>query len=175
MAIWLTMPTHEMLDTLRARLTEKSDAYPSAADIPQVTLTLRGRKLVMEVEIHTATRTAVPLPGRLPAWSPVTVTVDGQPESSLRRGDGYLWIVLPAGVHRVTVAGLLVDLTEWQWTYQLRPRRVTIDAPGWQVSGVRPGGVPEAQVFFNRVRQAGASEASCQSGNRGPVKASRFR
>jgi len=154
------LPNKEMLDTLRARLTEQSDAYPNAADIPQVTLTLRERKLTMDVEIHTAIRTAVPLPGRLPAWSPVTVTLDGQPEPSLRRGDGYLWIVLPAGVHRVNIEGLLVNLTEWQWTYQLRPRRVTIDAPGWQVSGVRPGGVPEAQVFFSRVRQAGAGEAS---------------
>lgn len=154
------LPDKAMLDTLRARLTEHSDAYPTAADIPQVALTLRERKLTMEVDVHTATRTAVPLPGRLPAWSPLTVTVDGQPEASLRRGDGYLWLVLPAGVHRVTIEGLLADLTEWQWTYQLRPRRVTIDAPGWQVSGVRPGGVPEAQVFFSRVRQAGAGEAS---------------
>ena len=154
------LPEKEMLDTLRARLTEKSDAYPNAADIPQVALTLREGKLTLEVEIHTAIRTAVPLPGRLPEWSPLTVKVDGQPESTLRRSDGYLWIVLPAGVHRVSVEGLLTNLSEWQWTYQLRPRRVTIDAPGWQVSGVRPGGIPEAQVFFSHVRQAGAGEAS---------------
>jgi hypothetical protein len=102
----------------------------------------------------------VPLPGRLPAWSPVTVKVDGQPEATLRRADGFLWVVLPAGVHRVSVEGLLADLTEWQWTWQLRPRRVTIDAPGWQVSGVKPGGLPEAQVFFTRVRKATAGEAS---------------
>jgi len=154
------LPNKEMLDTLRARLTEKSDAYPTAADIPQVALTLWDRKLAVEVEIHTATRTAVPLPGRLPGWSPVTVKVDGQPEATLRRDDGYLWVVLPAGVHRVSVEGVLADLTEWQWTYQLRPRRVTIDAPGWQINGVKPGGVPEAQVFFSRVRQTTAGEAS---------------
>ena len=154
------LPNKEMLDTLRARLTEKSDAYPTAADIPQVALTLWDRKLSMEVEIHTATRTAVPLPGRLPGWSPVTVKVDGQPEATVRRDDGYLWVVLPAGVHRVTVEGLLADVTEWQWTYQLRPRRVSIDAPGWQINGVKPGGLPEAQVFFSRVRQTTAGEAS---------------
>jgi len=78
----------------------------------------------------------------------------------VRRTDGYLWVVLAAGVHRVTVEGLLADLTEWQWTYQLRPRRVTIDAPGWQITGVKPGGLPEAQVFFSRVRQTTAGEAS---------------
>ena len=36
----------------------------------------------------------MPLPGRLPAWSPVSVLVDGKPEAALRRDDGYLWVVL---------------------------------------------------------------------------------
>jgi hypothetical protein len=88
------------------------------------------------------------------------VTVDGRPEATLRRGDGFLWTVLPAGVHHVKVEGLLADLTEWQWTWQLRPRRVTIDAPGWQVGGVKPGGIPEAQVFFTRIRKSTGGEAS---------------
>ncbi|RPJ35678.1 MAG: hypothetical protein EHM17_01430 [Verrucomicrobiaceae bacterium] len=169
---WLTappaqaqFPEKEMLDSLRQRLTETSDAYPTAADIPHVALSLHDRKLVMEAEIHTATRTAVPLPGRLPAWSPVAVSVDGQPEATLRRADGFLWIVLPAGVHRVKVEGLLADLTEWQWTWQLRPRRVTIDAPGWQVGGVKPGGIPEAQVFFTRSRKSTGGGASYDQPN----------
>lgn len=154
------LPDKEMLETLRARLTEASDAYPTAADIPHVGLTLRDRKITMDVEIHTATRTAVPLPGRLPEWSPVSVKVNGGSESTVCRDDGFLWIVLPAGVHHVMIEGLLADLTEWQWTYRLRPRRVTIDAPGWQVGGVRPGGIPEGQVFFTRIRKTTADEAS---------------
>lgn len=154
------MPRDEMLESLRARLLEKSDAYPTAADIPGVALTLRDGILTMEVEIHTATRTAVPLPGRLPTWSPVAVKVDGQAGATMRRDNGYLWLTLPAGVHRVNVEGTLANLTEWQWTYQLRPRHVTIDAPGWQVSGVRPGGIPEAQVFFTRVQKATAGVAN---------------
>ncbi len=154
------LPDKEMLETLRARLTETSDAYPTAADIPHVALALRDRKITMDVEVHTAIRTAVPLPGRLPEWSPVSVKVDGVSEATVRRDDGFLWVVLPAGVHHVKIDGLLADLTEWQWTYRLRPRRVTIDAPGWQVGGVRPGGIPEAQVFFTRIRKTTADEAS---------------
>jgi hypothetical protein len=158
-------PEKEMLESMRQRLTETSDAYPTAADIPHVALTLRDRELIMDVEIHTATRTAVPLPGKLPAWSPVSVTVNDRPEATLRRADGFLWLVLPAGVHQVKTRGLLADLTEWQWTWQLRPRRVTIEAPGWQVSGVKPGGIPEAQVFFNRIRKSTGGEASYDQPN----------
>jgi hypothetical protein len=114
----------------------------------------------MDSEIHTAIPTAVPLPGRLPAWSPVSVTIDGKPGAALRREDGYLWVYLPAGVHRVTVQGQLSELTEWEWTFLLRPHRVLIDAPGWSISGVKPNGVPDQQVFFVMQQQAAVGEAT---------------
>lgn len=154
------LPDKETLETLRARLLEKPDAYPTAADIPLVSLALQDRKITLEAEVHAAILTAVPLPGRLPAWSPLRVNVDGQPEAVVRRDDGFLWVVLPAGVHRVRVEGTLLDLTEWEWSFRLKPRRVTVDAAGWNVSGLRPDGTPEAQVFFSRKQQAGAGEAS---------------
>ncbi len=34
----------------------------------------------MDAEIHTALQVAVPLPGKLPDWSPLSVLVDGKPE-----------------------------------------------------------------------------------------------
>lgn len=154
-------PDQEMLNTLRDRLLEKSDAFPNAADISSVTLTLTGRKLVMDAEIHVAARCAVPLPGRLPTWSPIGVQVAGRPEpAALRRDDGYLWLVLPEGVHRVRVEGLLSDATEWEWTFLLKPHRVTINAPDWTFSGVKPDGVPEQQVFFALKQKATSGQAS---------------
>lgn len=153
-------PEQGLLDTLRSRLLKTSDAFPNAAAIPSVTLSLQGRKLVMEVEVHTGTQCAVPLPGRLPVWSPISVQIDGKPETSLRRNDGYLWLVLPQGVHRVRVEGLLSDATEWEWTFLLRPYRVSIEAPDWTHSGVKPDGVPEQQVFFALKQKASAGQAS---------------
>ena len=118
-----------MLENLRKRLLETSDAFPTAADLPLVSLSLNERKLTIDAEIHTATKTAVPLPGRLPAWAPVSVVVNDKPEAALRRDDGYLWIVLPEGVHRVRVEGMLTNVTEWEWTFLLKPRQVRIEAP----------------------------------------------
>ncbi len=154
------VPDAATLEKLRARLLAPDDAYPNAAEIPSVTLQLRERRIVIDAEIHAAIRTAVPLPGRLPAWSPVTVLVDNRPDAALRRDDGYLWIVLPAGVHRVRVEGTLADLTEWEWTFLLKPRQVKIDAPDWTFSGVRPDGVPEQQVFFALKQKAAAGQAT---------------
>ena len=86
--------------------------------------------------------------------------VDDKPEPALRRDDGYLWLVLEAGVHRVRVAGSLANVTEWEWTFLLKPRQVKIDAPGWTFSGVKPDGVPEQQVFFTLKQKAAAGAAS---------------
>ena len=154
------IPNQPTLDMLRARLLEVSDAFPHAADIPYVALTLNDRRVTIDAEIHTAIHAAAPLPGRLPAWSPLTVLVDGKPEPALRREDGYLWIVLPAGVHHVRVEGLLTNVTEWEWTFLLKPHQVKIEAPGWAFSGVRPGGLPEQQVFFALKQRTTAGQAS---------------
>jgi hypothetical protein len=86
--------------------------------------------------------------------------VDGNAGAPLSRRDGYLWVVLDPGVHRVDIEGLLPGATEWAWTFQLKPKRVTIDAPGWNVTGVRRNGIPEPQVFFARQRELTAKEAA---------------
>jgi len=143
-------PDSALLDTLRARLLIPDDAFPNAAEIASASLSINGNKIVIEADIQCALRTAVPLPGTLSAWSPLSVSVNGKPESVLRREDGNLWIALPEGVHRVRIEGLLPDVTEWQWTFLLKPRLVTVDAPDWNVTGVRPNGVPEQQIFLAR-------------------------
>lgn len=158
-------PDENLLNALRDRLTEVDDAYPTAADISFVALTLTDRNLSMDAEIQCAIRCAVPLPGRLPAWSPLNITVDGKPESVLRRDDGYLLIVLPPGVHRVRVDGILPDVTEWEWTFLLKPRAVTIDAPAWTFTGVRPSGIPDQQVFFTRKQKTAGAEATYERQN----------
>ncbi len=143
-----------MLEQLRERLLEPSDAFPGAAQIPQVDLVLKGNRITMTAEIHAAVEVAVPLPGRLPDWSPLSISIDGDAAELACRRDGYLWVVVPQGVHQVVVDSLLSRSSEWEWTFLLPPRTVSIDAPEWTVTGVQKNGIPEAQVFFARQRQA---------------------
>lgn len=153
-------PEQRLLDKLRERLTEPSDAFPRAAEIAGATVKLGERRVTLELEIHVAARCAVPLPGKLPAWSPVGVQVDGKAEAALRRQDGFLWVVLTEGIHQVRVEGLVGDAAEWEWSYQLRPRRVKIDAADWTWSGLRPDGSVEAQVLFTRKQKAAPTAAA---------------
>jgi hypothetical protein len=150
-------PSETMIETLRKRLLEAPPAFPAAADISFASLRLDGRRVIVECEIAAAVQTSVPLPLRLPAWSPVSISLDGSPATALRRAEDSLWIVVPEGVHRVQIEGFLPDTAEWEWSFALRPRRVKIDAPGWNVSGVRANGVPENQILFTKIEK-GAPE-----------------
>ncbi len=82
-------------------------------DISRAALKIGGRNLTLDLEVHAGIETAIPVPGKFPEWSPLSVTIDGKAETALRRDDGYLWVLLPAGVHRVQVAGMLPEVTEW--------------------------------------------------------------
>jgi hypothetical protein len=153
------LPDQNLLDALRQRLLETSDAFPNAAEIPSVDLTIQQNSLEMKTQIHAAAEVAVPLPGKLPAWSPISITMDDDSEVIASRRDGYLWIVVPKGVHEVVVKGLLSDKADWEWTFLLKPKYVTIDAPGWKTTGVSAAGVPDRQVFFAQEQQSTDDEA----------------
>ena len=153
------MPDQEMINTLRKRLLERSDAYPHAADIPSIVVKLDDRRIIIDAEVHAAIRTAVPLPGHFPGWTPTSVLVEEEPQAPARRDDNYLWVVVPQGVHKVHIEGVLADAEEWQLTFALKPRQITIDAPDWNVSGVGPDGVPEEQIFFVRKSRSATGEA----------------
>ncbi len=142
-------PDENLLKELRSRLLEAPDAFPRAAEIPSVELRIDGNRVSMKAEVHTAARTAVPLPGQLTQWYPLKVMVNGQANELVCRRDGYLWIVLNEGVHEVTVETLLTDASSWEWRYLLRPRYVAIDAPGWAIKGLQHG-KPESQILFTR-------------------------
>ena len=160
------IPDPDLLHTLRERLLEPADGYPRAAEIPAVDLTVDEGKIAMKAVVHAVIDVAVPLPGRLPSWSPLTVRIDDAQDALVcRKGDGYLWVMVPKGVHEVTVEGLLAETAEWEWSFLLPPRRVSIDAPGWNVTGVRPNGIPEGQVFFSRREQTSEGEATYDQKN----------
>ncbi len=159
------IPATEMLETLRTRLLEPSDAFPTAANIASLDLSLQDGKLQMQLEVHAALEVAIPLPGKLPIWSPTSVRLAKAGATEFRsavvgrREDGHLWMVVPAGVHQVRIEGRLPDTNEWVLAFPLPPKRVTVVSPQWQVVGLSPSGVPENQLFFSRFEKSGDDEA----------------
>jgi len=143
-------PPPELLDQLRSQLLQPDAAFPHAAEIPAASLTISGERVRVEAQVHAAAECGLPVPGRLPAWSPLSVKIDGERATICRRTDGYLWVWLPAGVHSLVVEGLIPDAQEWVWNCHLMPRKMTIDAADWNVRGLRADGRPEGPLFFSR-------------------------
>jgi len=163
------IPEGELLETLRTRLLKPSDAFPGAAEIPSVELSLQGNRLSQLVEVHAAAECVIPLPGKLPEWSPIRVTLDDKEEVSVVRRNDYLWVLVPAGTHKVVVEGYLASESDWVWTFLLKPKYVSINAPSWQVTGVSPEGIPEPQVFFVREEPATSDGGSYTQTNYQPL------
>lgn len=162
------VPDEKTLSQLRDRVAAEPAEINQLAEIPEVDLRLDGRNLSMDVIIHVAQKTAVPLPGKLPAWAPISVKVDGLEDVPVSRVNNYLWVVLDAGTHRVTVNGL-VPAGDWEWSFLLKPQYVDIQAPGWALTGVKPNGIPEAQVFFVEQNRSEDAEAAYDRKDFNPI------
>ncbi|MEZ6097208.1 MAG: hypothetical protein R3C03_23795 [Pirellulaceae bacterium] len=143
-------PDATILKELRQRLTDSPDTFAGNVSIPNTNLLLEGSILTTTLEIHAAARIAVPLPGSIDANSPVSVQLNGNNEVALCRRDGYIWIVLEAGVHTVQIKSQLKATDEWEWTFLLPPQRLEVAAEGWTIKGVNRDGVPENRVLFTR-------------------------
>lgn len=163
------LPDPTLLNTLRERLTEVPDAFPNAAEISTVGLKLEENRVEIRCQVHAAVDVAVPLPGKFPEWSPLSVTLDGSDDVLVTRRDGFLWVLVPQGVHDVVSSGLLADSGNWEWTFLLKPKRVDISAPGWNISGVNPEGVPDQQVFFVKEQPVSDDRAAYDQTDFNPI------
>lgn len=147
-------PDQALLDELRERLTRPTDAFPGAVSLEAAALTLDEQTFTLDLTLHAAARSAAPTPVALGIMAPGEATLDGAPATVLRR-EGALWVLLPdAGIHHLKIAGRIRAETDWEWGFgALKPRRLTVAATGWTVSGLRPDGGAEDQVLFAKARR----------------------
>jgi hypothetical protein len=134
------IPTPELLQELKQRMQPPPACGESCVQVPRLELAVSAGELRMEAEVHAAERAAYQLPGPVARWAPATIEVDGRAASALLLGDdGYLHVRLEPGRHRVRARGLVVgrQLTLDPGT---PARWVSVDAPGWDVSGLSESG-----------------------------------
>lgn len=151
-------PNQELLEELKRRLVERSDVFPGSADLSKADLKLDGNSFTLSLSYHAAGRCSVPVPVTFSALVPEDVVFGTKQKATVVRSDKQLWVLLPsAGIHELTITGRIRDLTEWEWSFPLKPRQVGVTAEGWTVSGLRPDGTAEDQVLFTRVRREEAA------------------
>ncbi|HQZ28253.1 MAG TPA: hypothetical protein PK648_08900 [Verrucomicrobiales bacterium] len=148
-------PNKELLEELRDRLVEDSDAFPGAADIAEASFSLAEEGFTLSLEYHAAARTAVPVPLPKNVCIPSQIQFEDGSDATVLRQENQLWALLPGeGIHRLIVKGRLRAPSDWEWGFSLKPRRISVEAPGWNVSGIRSDGSTEDQLLFSRAQPA---------------------
>ncbi len=150
------VPPPEILGELKTRLLEAPDCAPQCASSPRLFLEATPSALRMELSIHAAARTAVPLPGSAAQWVPEQVLLDGRPTSALRRTpEGLLLLALEPGAHVVLLAGPLPARDTVQLALPLKSHRVEAKLEGWTLDGLHEDGLADDDLQLSR--QAGAA------------------
>jgi hypothetical protein len=145
-------PSPELLLQLQERLLEKPDCLPECADSPKIELVVKSDVLQILFTVHAEIKTAVPLPGpSAELWQPKQVLLDSVPAMGLARDkEGLLWILVPKGIHTITLIGKTPLENSFQVLLPLKSHRGTIKSKGWTVQGVDKNGFLDESIKLTR-------------------------
>ncbi|MFZ6750697.1 hypothetical protein [Undibacterium sp. Ren11W] len=153
-------PSTEQLDELREKLTRPADCLPECVDISRLSLQLSGTSLRLSLEVDAAIDSALPLPGGAKHWLPHEARVDGKIAYVQKDAQGGLWLLAAAGKHRVELIGELSNRDTLQLPLPRKPRRVDINADGWDVAGISDdNGAADTLQLSRRVKAGSIGEA----------------
>ncbi|MEA3437970.1 MAG: hypothetical protein U9R43_16020 [Thermodesulfobacteriota bacterium] len=153
-------PSPELLQQLQERLLEKPDCLPECADSPKIELVVKSDSLKIRFTVHAAVKTAVPLPGPSAAsWQPMQVLLDSVPATGLARDkEGLLWILVPKGIHTISLIGKTPSENSFQVLLPLKPHIGTIKSKGWDVQGVDTNGLLDESIKLTRQEEKSSKQ-----------------
>ncbi|AEX99830.1 hypothetical protein GU3_00370 [Oceanimonas sp. GK1] len=144
-------PSPELLAELKARLLAPPACLPECALTSRMVLAATPDQLILELDVHTQTAMAVPLPAQRAQWLPERVLLNGAPADGLwRDAGGLLYLPLPQGIHRITLSGPLPTQTSLQLPLPLLPKQLEARLTGWRLQGLNEDGVPEGRLQLSR-------------------------
>ena len=159
-------PNEIMLQTLQQRLLKKADCLPDCAQIEAMRLELADQELRIYLQIHTAEKVAVPLPGNSEQWRAEQVLLENKAAQSLYRDKaGAMWIGLEKGINHVILQGRLPKQPQLQLSLPLPPKYVEWKGEGWMVEGIRENHIPAQQIQLVRKQVKQITKAAVASGD----------
>ncbi len=143
------IPTPELLNELRTRLTAAPDCAPNCVDVSDAQITVEQNRLTITMTVHALFDSALPLPGRRDEWMANTVLRDGQ-AAALHQLNEQWQLALSKGVHRVQLSGLLPLRNRISVQFPAMPRYVVVNAKGWEVMGLEGNRLPSGALDLLR-------------------------
>jgi hypothetical protein len=149
-----SLPSQQLLDQLRNRLTEAPKCVPACATIAQAQLQAGGDLLDAELEAHVGAPIALPLPQGDDALQLSDVSVDGHADAALTRNNGQLLVRLDRGVHRISLHYRIGMADSASLRFPVRAQRIVFSGQGWSLDGVEDGHPLGDSIALHRVRAA---------------------
>ncbi|OOG46114.1 hypothetical protein B0E52_05285 [Rhodanobacter sp. C06] len=147
-----SLPNQQLLDQLKARLTEAPKCAPDCASVAQAQLQASGDTLDVALEVAAGATVALPLPQPDAALQLLDASVDGHPAALVRDDDALLR--LDRGVHRIGLRYRIGTVDSASLRFALRPQRVAFNGQGWSLDGVDGGRMLGDSLALQRVRVA---------------------
>jgi hypothetical protein len=141
-------PDSKLLEELKARLTRPEACQPHCIATARLKITARPGEIGFEAEVHAQDKGAWGVPGPPSSWAPSRILVDGSAASVARLANGFLYVRLLPGVHKVVAAGPVPDAGALTVQLPDVPHEAQADAPGFEVTGLRPEGPPEPSIHI---------------------------
>ncbi|HWL62349.1 MAG TPA: hypothetical protein VNQ32_06115 [Steroidobacteraceae bacterium] len=155
-----SIPSQEMLNELRNRLTAPPGCRNSCAEIASATVRASGDRLEVELTVSALADVAVALPQAGDRWQLERVEVDGRAAPFVMRESGTsAWLPLTRGAHQVTLAGRLANAETVQLGFPQPPRAISVSTSGWDAAGVTSGRLLSGSLELIRRRAAGSAAA----------------
>ncbi len=148
------LPSPDLLNQLRNRLTEAPKCAPACAAVAQAQLQASGDTLAVELEAHIGTAVAVPLPQADDALQLLDVGVDGHANAPLGRRSDQLLLRLERGVHRISLRYRIGMADSASLRFALRPQHIAFSGQGWSLAGVDDGRLLGDSIALQRLRTA---------------------
>ncbi|KRE84748.1 hypothetical protein ASG75_12720 [Rhodanobacter sp. Soil772] len=149
-----SLPSQDLLNQLRDRLTEAPKCAPACAVVAQAQMQASGDTLDMELEAHIGAAVALPLPQADDALQLLDVGVDGHANAPLSRRGDQLLLRLDRGVHRVSLRYRIGATDNASLRFVLRPQRIAFSGQGWSLAGVDDGRPLGDSIALQRMRTA---------------------
>ncbi|MDE2280418.1 MAG: hypothetical protein KGK04_12650 [Xanthomonadaceae bacterium] len=148
-----SLPSQQLLDELKDRLTEAPKCAPDCASVAQAQLHASGNTLDVALDVDAGATVALPLPQPDAALQLLDASVDGHPAVLARDDDGAL-LRLDRGVHRVALSYRIGAVDSASLRFALRPQRVAFDGQGWSLDGVDGGRMLGDSLALQRAHSA---------------------
>jgi hypothetical protein len=154
------LPTPELLNDLKARLTEAPKCHPNCVDIMSASVAVKGDRLDVTLGVSALTRIAVALPHAGDRWQLDAVSLDGQSAMIVaREPDGSFWMPLAPGARTVKLSGRLANAESVQLNFPQPPRAISVSSEGWDSNGVANGRLLSGSLELVRRRTTGTAAA----------------